>query len=111
MAVGIFAGGVVFGTLLPEMQVEIGGVGLNSFWIGSVLVVVLTGSTQSSAACAPWRIPKRCRLRCSSFGSLMLTISGLNALAAGGTAGVLGSEMFNLWKPLSCGPRRDVGSR
>src|SRR6185295_18541556 len=38
MAVGIFAGGVVFGTLLPEMQVEIGGVVFNSFWVGSVLV-------------------------------------------------------------------------
>src|SRR6187455_455005 len=40
MAVGIFAGGVVFGTLLPEMQVEIGSTTLDSFWIGSVLVVV-----------------------------------------------------------------------
>ena len=43
MAVGIFAGGVVFGTLLPEMQVEVGGAVFNSFWIGSVLVVLLTG--------------------------------------------------------------------
>src|SRR5262247_986197 len=43
MAVGIFAGGVVFGTLLPEMQFQIGGAVFNSFWIGSVMVVVLTG--------------------------------------------------------------------
>ena len=43
IAVGIFAGGVVFGTLLPEMQLQLGGMTLNSFWIGSVLVVVLTG--------------------------------------------------------------------
>src|SRR5437867_4276738 len=43
MAVGIFAGGVVFGTLLPELRLELGGTVFNSFWIGSVLVVVLTG--------------------------------------------------------------------
>ncbi len=39
IAVGIFAGGVVFGTLLPELQLQIGGMVLNSFWIGSVAVV------------------------------------------------------------------------
>ena len=43
IAVGIFAGGVVFGTLLPEMHLNIGGVDIDSFWIGSVLVIVLTG--------------------------------------------------------------------
>src|SRR5690606_20579790 len=35
IAVGIFAGGVVFGTLLPELSVSIGGAEFNSFWIGS----------------------------------------------------------------------------
>ena len=40
---GIFAGGVVFGTLLPEMRLEIGTTTFNSFWIGSVMVVLLTG--------------------------------------------------------------------
>ena len=43
IAVGIFAGGVVFGTLLPEMQLTIGGIVFNAFWIGSVVVVLLTG--------------------------------------------------------------------
>src|SRR5262245_3890472 len=43
IAVGIFAGGVVFGTLLPELRLGIGGVEVNSFWIGTVLVIVLTG--------------------------------------------------------------------
>ena len=39
MAVGIYAGGVVFRVLLPDMRLF----GLNSFWLGSILVVVLTG--------------------------------------------------------------------
>src|SRR5467141_186556 len=42
-AVGIFAGGVVFGVLLPELRLDIGGFTFNSFWIGSVLVVIMTG--------------------------------------------------------------------
>src|SRR5437879_9959454 len=42
-AVVSFAGGVVFGTLLPEMQLRIGGTVIDSFWIGSVLVIALTG--------------------------------------------------------------------
>src|SRR5260221_5455551 len=43
IAVGIFAGGVVFGTLLPEFHITIGNTTIDSFWIGSVLVIALTG--------------------------------------------------------------------
>src|SRR6186713_3385254 len=32
IAVGIFAGGVVFATLLPELQLQLGATTLNSFW-------------------------------------------------------------------------------
>src|SRR4051812_3344635 len=39
IAVGIFAGGVVFAALLPDVHVF----GLNSFWAGSIAVVLLTG--------------------------------------------------------------------
>src|SRR5213593_1187306 len=38
IAVGIFAGGVVFATLLPEVHLRLGEFQINSFWIGSVLV-------------------------------------------------------------------------
>jgi SSS family solute:Na+ symporter len=43
IAVGIYAGGVVFSTLLPEMHVTLGDTTIGPFWIGSILVVVLTG--------------------------------------------------------------------
>src|ERR1035438_752711 len=43
IAVGIFAGGVVFSTLFPEVRINVGGLDIDSFWIGSVLVIVLTG--------------------------------------------------------------------
>src|SRR4030042_865058 len=35
IAVGIFAGGIVAGTLIPEMHMTIAGFELNSFWLGS----------------------------------------------------------------------------
>src|SRR6516162_11404338 len=38
IAVAIYAGGVVFGTLFPELKLNIGGTEIDSFWIGSVLV-------------------------------------------------------------------------
>src|ERR1700736_3545034 len=34
IAVGIFAGGVVFGTLFPELHIQIGDANIDSFWIG-----------------------------------------------------------------------------
>src|SRR5271165_2502731 len=34
IAVGIFAGGVVFATLLPEIHLTVGGATINSFWLG-----------------------------------------------------------------------------
>ena len=43
IAVGIYAGGIVSATLLPEWNYQIGPFTLDSFWIGSVLVVLLTG--------------------------------------------------------------------
>src|SRR6476659_4520965 len=43
IAVGIFAGGVVFQTLLPEVSLTVGGVYISSFWIGSIGVILLTG--------------------------------------------------------------------
>ena len=43
IAVGIYAGGIVSATLLPDWHLNIGPMELDSFWIGSVLVVLLTG--------------------------------------------------------------------
>src|SRR5438067_8478209 len=43
IAVGIFAGGVVFNALFPDLRLQLGGIVITSFWIGSVAVIVLTG--------------------------------------------------------------------
>jgi solute:Na+ symporter, SSS family len=101
IAVGIFAGGVVFGTLLPEMSLTLGGATFNSFWIGSVLVVVLTGLYTVAGGMKAVAYTEALQTLILVIGSLILTVYGLNALGGWDRLReVLGPEMFNLWKPL-----------
>jgi SSS family solute:Na+ symporter len=102
MAVGIFAGGVVFGTLLPEMQFHIGAAVFNSFWIGSVLVVVLTGLYSVIGGMRAIAYTEAVQTAVFIVGSLTLMIVGLDRLGGWGELRtVLGSDMFNLWKPIT----------
>jgi SSS family solute:Na+ symporter len=108
IAVGIFAGGVVFATLLPEMQLNIGGQVIDSFWIGSILVVLLTGLYTTVGGMRAVAYNDAVQVVILIGGSALLTFYGLNTLGAGqgifaGWANLreyCGSEMFNLWKPL-----------
>ena len=101
IAVGIFAGGVVFGTLLPEMSLQLGGMTLNSFWIGSVLVVLLTGLYTVAGGMKAVAYTEALQTIILVLGSLVLTVYGLNALGGWDRLReVLGPDMFNLWKPL-----------
>jgi SSS family solute:Na+ symporter len=101
MAVGIFAGGVVFGTLLPAVQIQIGGTVFNSFWIGSILVVAATGLYTVLGGMRAVAYTDAVQTIILVAGSLLLTIYGLDALGGWGELrAALGSDMFNLWKPL-----------
>src|SRR5256714_2480833 len=96
-AVGIFAGGVVFGVLLPELHIG----PFNSFWIGSVLVVLLTGLYTVLGGMRAVAYPAAMQTVILVAGSGLLTLYGLKAL--GGwheLRTVIDSDMFNLWKPL-----------
>jgi SSS family solute:Na+ symporter len=101
IAVGIFAGGVVFGTLFPEMRLNIGGVTVDSFWIGSVLVIVLTGLYTTLGGMRAVAYNDAVQVTVLIVGSALLTTFGLIRL--GGWSELrhwCGSDMFNLWKPL-----------
>ena len=101
IAVGIFAGGVVFGTLLPELQINVGGVAIDSFWIGSIAVVLLTGLYTSIGGMRAVAYNDAVQVVVLIGGSALLTFYGLHKL--GGwheLRGLCGSDMFNLWKPL-----------
>ena len=101
IAVGIFAGGIVFGTLLPELELNLGGMVLNSFWIGSVAVVLLTGLYTVLGGMRAVAYTEALQTLILVIGSLVLTVFGLNALGGWDRLReVLGPEMFNLWKPI-----------
>jgi SSS family solute:Na+ symporter len=101
IAVGIFAGGVVFGTLFPNMRLDIGGISIDSFWIGSVLVIVLTGLYTTLGGMRAVAYNDAVQVTVLIVGSALLTTYGLIRL--GGWSELrhwCGSDMFNLWKPL-----------
>jgi len=101
IAVGIFAGGVVFGTLLPELRLDIGGTEIDSFWIGSVLVIALTGLYTVFGGMRAVAYNDAVQVLVLIVGSASLTFYGLHQL--GGWSELrhwCGSDMFNLWKPL-----------
>jgi len=104
IAVGIFAGGVVFATLLPEMHIG----NIDSFWIGSIAVIILTGLYTMIGGMRAVAYTDAVQVVVLIGGSALLTFYGLSTL--GGGEGIFhgwselrrycGSEMFNLWKPL-----------
>lgn len=102
IAVGIFAGGVVFGTLLPELNITISGVYIDSFWIGSVLVIVLTGLYTALGGMRAVAYNDAVQVTVLIGGSALLTLYGLHALGGWSELRrICGSDMFNLWKPLT----------
>jgi solute:Na+ symporter, SSS family len=101
IAVGIFAGGVVFAALLPELSLTIGGTTIDSFWIGSVLVIVLTGLYTALGGMRAVAYNDTAQVVVLICGSALLTFYGLYQLGGWDELRrICGSEMFNLWKPL-----------
>jgi SSS family solute:Na+ symporter len=97
MAVGIFAGGVVFSVLLPEMNL----LGLDSFWVGSILVIVITGLYTVIGGLKAVAYTEALQTFILIIGAALVTIYGLKALGGWGPLReIVGGEMFNLWKPL-----------
>jgi SSS family solute:Na+ symporter len=100
-AVSIFAGGVVFATLLPEVSLHLGGTTFNSFWIGSVAVLLMTGLYTVLGGMRAVAYTDAVQTFILVAGSGLLTLFGLAKL--GGwheLRRVLDPDLFNLWKPL-----------
>ncbi|WP_337174088.1 sodium:solute symporter [Paludisphaera sp.] len=101
IAVGVFAGGVVFATLLPEVSLDLGGVVIDSFWLGSILVILLTGLYTVLGGMRAVAYNDAVQTVVLILGSAALTIYGLYTLGGWGELRRLcGSDMFNLWRPL-----------
>ena len=97
IAVGIFAGGVVFSVLLPELHF----LGMNSFWIGSILVIVLTGLYTALGGLRAVAYTEALQTFVLVIGSVLVLIYGLKAIGGWDKLyHIAGSEMFDLWKPM-----------
>ena len=97
LAVGIFAGGIVFAVLIPDISF----LGLDSFWVGSILVILLTGVYTILGGMRAVAYTSALQTVILVLGSLLVTVFGLKAL--GGWAQlreIAGTEMFNLWRPI-----------
>src|SRR3989339_1133862 len=90
IAVGIFAGGVVFAVLLPDISLF----GLDSFWIGSILVIVITGLYTIIGGMRAVAYTEALQTVILVLGSVFVTFFGLKALGGWGQLReICGSEM------------------
>lgn len=97
IAVGIFAGGVVFRALLPEVNLW----GMDSFWIGSILLIILTGIYTIIGGLRAVVYTETLQTFVKIIGAILVTYYGLKALGGWDKLReICGSEMFNLWKPV-----------
>lgn len=97
IAVGIFAGGIVFSVLLPDINF----LGMNSFWLGSILVILFTGIYTVLGGMRAVAYTEALQTLILIIGSFLVLIYGLRALGGWDELyAIAGSEMFNLWKPL-----------
>ena len=92
IAVGMFAGGVVFAVLLPEVNLW----GLDSFWIGSFLVVVITGLYTIIGGMRAVAYTEAMQTIVLIIGSALVTTFGLHALGGWSElSAIVPSDMFN----------------
>ena len=97
IAVGIFAGGVVFRALLPEVNI----MGMDTFWIGSILLIILTGIYTIIGGLRAVVYTETLQTFVKIIGAILVTYYGLEALGGWDKLReICGSEMFNLWKPI-----------
>jgi solute:Na+ symporter, SSS family len=97
IAVAIFAGGVVFSVLVPDVNF----MGLDSFWIGSILVIVFSGLYTILGGMRAVAYTSALQTIVLVIGSILVTIMGLKTLGGWSVLReVVDPEMFNLWKPL-----------
>jgi SSS family solute:Na+ symporter len=98
IAVGIFAGGVVFAALLPEVHLG----SIDSFWIGSIAVILMTGLYTMLGGMKAVAYNDAVQVAVLITGSTLLTFYGLRELGGwDALRGICGPEMFNLWKPIT----------
>jgi len=98
VAVGLFAGGIVFKSLFPVNIFE----GVDNFWVGAVGMVLVTGAYAILGGLRAVVYTEA--IQTVVFIVSSVAISGIGLYKLGGWGELrtaCGSEYFNLWKPLN----------
>lgn len=105
VSVTVYAGGVVFNVLLPEIQVPITETFvLDAFWVGALLTVTLTGAYTVLGGLRAVVYTDTIQTVILLVGSAFITIIGLNKLGGWGELQAIcreNAENFALWRPNS----------
>ena len=103
VSVTVYAGGVVFNVLLPEINIPItDNFALDAFWIGALLTVSLTGIYTILGGLRAVVYTDTIQTVILLVGSVFITIIGLNKLGGWGELQAICSdniEKFALWRP------------
>jgi SSS family solute:Na+ symporter len=98
VSVTVYAGGVVFQTLLPELVIG----QVDAFWIGAFTIVILTGIYTVFGGLRAVVYTDALQAVVLIIGSLSITTIGLINLGGWGELRELaGNEHFNMWRPAS----------
>ncbi|HMB73703.1 MAG TPA: sodium:solute symporter [Gammaproteobacteria bacterium] len=100
VSVTVYAGAIVFSTLLPDTF----GSPQNAFWVGAILTVVLTGLYTVAGGLRVVLYTDSVQAVILLCGSIALTYFGLQALGGWGELRAFADERvveYALWRPLS----------
>ena len=105
VSVTVYAGGVVFNVLLPEIHIPITETfALDAFWVGALLTVVLTGVYTVLGGLRAVVYTDTIQTVILLFGSFFITFFGLSKLGGWGELQEIcrqNAENFALWRPLT----------
>jgi SSS family solute:Na+ symporter len=103
VSVTVYAGGVVFNVLLPEINIQLTDTFvLDAFWIGALLTVVLTGTYTVLGGLRAVVYTDTVQTVILLIGSAFITFFGLSKLGGWGELQVICRENaanFALWRP------------
>lgn len=104
VSVTVYAGAMVFETLLPEMSLTIIGTTVGPFWIGAIATVVLTGIYTVFGGLRAVLYTDTAQAVILLLGSFFITYFGLSKLGGWGeliSVCKTNADQFALWRPMS----------
>jgi len=105
VSVTVYAGGVVFNVLLPEVHLRLTeSIVLDAFWVGALLTVILTGIYTVLGGLRAVVYTDTAQTFILILGSAFITFFGLSRLGGWGELQAIckqNAANFALWRPLS----------